>query len=222
MPKWIAGLILSTTVLALVPFAIIAKARASKSPEPHYHIFSDMDFQSKAKSDTGFDLFPDGRANRGQMQGTVARGQEKAETDYYEGIRKNKDTGLDEWITDLPADILLDVDRDFVNRGRERYNIYCAPCHGFDGQGKGTVPQRVTRLGGTWEARNLVAAGGPAILMPNGQLYNTISNGYNTMSGYAAQIQPRDRWAIVLYVRALQRGQHADLDDDEAFNRSAP
>jgi hypothetical protein len=65
--------------------------------------------------------------------------------------------------------------------------------------------------GGAWEARNLVAAGSVAITMPNGQLFNTISNGYNTMMGYAQQIPHADRWAIVLYVRALQRAQNASI-----------
>jgi hypothetical protein len=75
------------------------------------------------------------------------------------------------------------------------------------------VPQRITAGGGTWEARNLVVAGGVAITMPNGQLFNTISNGYNTMMGYAQQIPHADRWAIVLYVRALQRAQNAAITE---------
>ena len=75
-------------------------------------------------------------------------------------------------------------------------------------------------LGGAWPARNLVQANGVAIGMPNGQLYNTIANGFNTMSGYASQIPVADRWAIVLYVRALQRGQNAELSDDPATLQS--
>ena len=68
-------------------------------------------------------------------------------------------------------------------------------------------------LGGAWQARNLVEAGGATVTMPNGQLFNTISNGFNTMMGYAAQLPHADRWAIVLYVRALQRSQNASLED---------
>src|ERR1051325_3442247 len=78
----------------------------------------------------------------------------------------------------------------------------------------GAVPTRVASTGGAWQARNLVDAGNPvAINMPNGQLFNTISNGYNTMMGYAQQIPHADRWAIVLYVRALQRAQNASLEE---------
>ena len=85
----------------------------------------------------------------------------------------------------------------------------------------GAIPQRVAATGGVWLARNLVDASNPvAINMPNGQLFNTISNGYNTMMGYAAQIPYADRWAIVLYVRALQRSQNASLDDIPADHRS--
>jgi mono/diheme cytochrome c family protein len=109
-----------------------------------------------------------------------------------------------------------------MKRGKNRFEIYCTPCHGHDGRGTGAVPTRVALTGGAWQARNLVDAGNPvAIHMPNGQLFNTISNGYNTMMGYAAQIPHADRWAIVLYVRALQRSQNAALDDVPADHRSA-
>jgi mono/diheme cytochrome c family protein len=238
MPRWIFGLIVSTAVMALIPFAVIAKARASKSTQPHYHVFSDMDFQEKVKSDSAFDLFPDGRGNRGEVPGTVARGQLRAEDDLYRGLRSPDagdaqscaDRALAgkpcEWIDGLPASIT--PTRELVERGRERYNIYCAPCHGYDGRGAGAVPTRVSSMGGAWQARNLVEAvpkdgkpGGVAIAMPNGQLYNTIANGYNTMQGYAAQIPVEDRWAIVLYVRALQRAQNATFEDDPTFLQNA-
>jgi mono/diheme cytochrome c family protein len=238
MPRWIFGLIVSTTVIALIPFAVIAKARASKSTEPHYHIFAGMDFQEKVKSDTAFDLFPDGRANRGEIPGTVAKTQLRAEDDLYRGLESPDKTdprdcaaraaaGLPcEWITGFPAGIK--PTRELADRGHERFNIYCTPCHGYDGRGQGAVPTRVAEHGGSWQARNLVEAvpkdgkpGGVAIRMPNGQLFNTISNGYNTMQGYAAQIPTEDRWAIVMYVRALQRAQNATFEDDPTFLQGA-
>ena len=83
------------------------------------------------------------------------------------------------------------------------------------------VPQRVAVLGGAWQARNLIEGGGVAVSMPNGQLFNTISNGYNTMMGYAAQITHADRWAIVLYVRALQRSQNSSLEDVPSDQRGS-
>ena len=201
VPKWIFGMMTVLTVVAIIPFAIAFKARASKSPDPHWHIFSDMDFQPKAKTDQPFAEFADGRANRGEIVGTIARGSLNADDAYYRGLRDGQ------WITDLPSQVKVDAAT--LDWGGKRYNIYCAPCHGFDGGGHGIVPERVARAGGAWEARNLVSSDSVAIKMPNGQLYNTISNGYNTMMGYAAQVPVKDRWAILLYVRALQRGQNA-------------
>jgi len=204
VPRQVWAVLTVVTIVAIIPFALAFKARASKSSQPHWHVFSDMDYQPKAKSDQAFDEFSDGRANRGEILGTIARGQLKADTALYQGLREGA------WITDLPADIVPTMA--VLNRGQERYNIYCSPCHGYDGGGHGIVPERVSTYA-VWEARNLVASNSIAITMANGQLYNTISNGYNTMMGYAAQIPVRDRWAILLYVRALQRAQNAIRDE---------
>jgi mono/diheme cytochrome c family protein len=213
MPKWITAFIVASTAFALIPFAIAAKARTSHSSEPHVHIFPDMDFQPKYKSDQAMDLFADGRENRGQITGTIARGSLNADDLFYRGL----DNG--QWATGFPRQ--LELNEQMMKRGKNRFEIYCTPCHGYDGRGNGAVPQRVAATGGAWVARNLVDASNPvAINMPNGQLFNTISNGYNTMMGYAAQIPHADRWAIVLYVRALQRSQNAALEDIPPDHRS--
>ncbi len=209
MPKWITAFIVASTAFALIPFAIAAKARNSHSSEPHIHIFPDMDFQPKYKSDTAMDLFADGRSNRGELAGTVARGSLNGDDTFYRGLEVSGDGP--HWTTSFPKQ--LEVNDALIKRGQGRFNIYCAPCHGADGRGMGMIPLRVQQGGGAWQARNLVEAGGAAVLMPNGQLFNTISNGYNTMMGYAAQIPHADRWAIVLYVRALQRSQNASHED---------
>jgi mono/diheme cytochrome c family protein len=221
MPKWILAFIVSSTAFALVPFAIAAKARNSYSKEPHIHIFPDMDYQPKYKSDTEVDLFADGRANRGTQLGTVARGELKGDSVFYHGTEGEDpaDPNKAQWALGFPKQ--LDIDATLAQRGHNRFNIYCAPCHGYDGKGNGVVPQRVAAGGGAWAARNLTEAGGVAVTMPNGQLFNTISNGYNTMMGYASQLSPADRWAIVLYVRALQRSQNASLDDIPAEHRGS-
>jgi mono/diheme cytochrome c family protein len=116
------------------------------------------------------------------------------------------------------------VDAALLARGRERYNISCAICHGYSGYGDGMIQQRVTML-----RTNAANPGGPPrlaepapgwnpprnfheariIAMPAGQVFNTISNGFGSMRGYAASITPEDRWAIVAYVRALQASQTA-------------
>jgi len=201
VPKWIFAFIVASTAFALIPFAIAAKARNSYSSQPHIHIFPDMDFQPKYKPDTASDLFADGRANRGQIGGTVARGSLNADDLFYRGLEDGK------WTEGFPKQ--LEINEALVRRGQSRFNIYCAPCHGYDGRGSGPIPQRVAQTGGAWDARNLVGPGSVAITMPNGQLFNTISNGFNTMMGYSQQIPPADRWAIVLYARALQRAHNA-------------
>jgi hypothetical protein len=259
MPKWIMGFIVASTAFALIPLAIAAKARNSHSSEPHIHIFPDMDFQPKYKSDTAMDLFPDGRANRGEIPGTIARGWLEEDRVFYNGLEEGDDTGIynglgdtpgafgdmpkdggAQWTTgfpksypDVPA-IAPDlrgkpfvVDAKLLARGQSRYNIYCTPCHGYDGHGQGMVPTRVKEGGGLWQARNLVephdaeGKNGAAIQMANGQLFNTISNGFQTMMGYGAQIPAADRWAIVAYVRALQRGQNASVDDVPVTQRGS-
>ncbi len=205
MPKWIVAFIVASTAFALIPFAIAAKARNSHSNQPHIHLFPDMDFQPRFNSDTAIDLFPDGRANRGEITGTVARGSLNADDTFYRGLENGT------WTAGFPKQ--LEINDALMKRGQSRYNIYCTACHGYDGRGNGSVPQRVAASGGAWQARNLVEMGSVAVTMPNGQLYNTISNGFNTMMGYANQIPQADRWAIVLYIRALQRSQNATLED---------
>ncbi|HEX5060234.1 MAG TPA: quinol:electron acceptor oxidoreductase subunit ActD [Kofleriaceae bacterium] len=221
MPKWITAFIVASTAFALIPFAIAAKARNSHSSEPHIHIFPDMDFQPKYRSDQPMDVFQDGRANRGEIPGTVARDNLQADDVFYHGLEGGD--GAPKWTTAFPKTYPdgrpFNVDMALLDRGKNRFEIYCTPCHGYDGRGAGMVPERVKAGGGLWQARNLVEApdakgnGGVVVQMPNGQLFNTISNGYNTMMGYASQIPHADRWAIVAYVRALQRAQNASQAD---------
>jgi mono/diheme cytochrome c family protein len=213
MPKWITAFIVSSTAFALIPFAIAAKARNSSSSEPHFHIFPDMDFQPKAKSDTECDIFPDQRCNRGEIPGTVARGAMHADDTLYRGLEDGQ------WTTGFPRQ--LDITEAFVRRGQTRFNIYCTPCHGYDGRGQGAVPQRLQSVGAAWAVRNLVDPAATPARMPNGQLFNTISNGFNTMMGYAQQIPVTDRWAIVSYVRAMQRAYNATIEDVRPDKRNS-
>ena len=232
MPKWLMGIIIASTAFALVPFAIAAKARNSKSSEPHIFIFPDMNWQPKFKSDQPDDQFPDGRANRGEITNTVARGWLEDDELFFHGL-DHSDAG-DSWTTGFPKTypetptLAPDlrgqpfvVDMRLLERGRNRFNIYCTPCHGYDGHGKGMVPTRVSAGGGVWEARNLADPVGVVVQMPNGQVFNTISNGYSKMMGYAAQIPAWDRWAIVAYVRALERAQNASHDDIPAADQGS-
>src|SRR5688572_3960753 len=173
MPKWITAFIVSSTAFALIPFAIAAKARNSYSPDPHIHIFPDMDYQPMFKSDRPMDLFADGRANRGELPGTVARGNLAEDDVFYRGLDEPEmeragftpargNDAAAKWTTGFPKAYpdgrAFDVDTALLDRGRARYDIYCAPCHGYDGRGNGMVPERVKMGGGLWQARNLVEA----------------------------------------------------------------
>lgn len=210
MPKWITAFIVSSTAFALIPFAIAAKARNSTATEGHLHIFPDMDFQPKFKPDAACDLFPDARCNRGEFPGTVARGSLRDDKAFHLGLEDGPE-GADRWVLGFPEQI--QVTEAFVRRGQGRYNIYCSACHGYDGRGVGAVPARLLSVGASWSVRNLVDPMATPAKMPNGQMFNTISNGFNTMMGYAQQIPHQDRWAIVAYIRAMQRAYNATLED---------
>ena len=108
----------------------------------------------------------------------------------------------------------LPITTDLMDRGRQRFNIYCATCHGRVGDGDGLVSRRALGLQqGTW-IPPLSLHNETVINQPVGQLYNTITNGIRKMPSYGDQISVEDRWAIVLYVRALQRSQNASFGED--------
>ena len=189
--------------LSLVPLALIARARVSNSRLPRLHLVPDMDSQPKLKPQSANPMFADARAARPSVAGTVARGQ----LGSGDALRTGRAGG--EWLSAFP----VPLSESLLRRGQERYGIYCAPCHGLSGYGDGPVSVRADRLQeGTWTPPSsfhteLVLA------RPVGHLYNTIANGIRNMPAYGAQIPVEDRWAIVAYVRALQRSQHTVLAD---------
>ncbi len=197
-------------VLGSVPFALAAMARAVPSSRTRIHIIQDMDNQPKFRAQHANALFADGRAMRPPVAGTVARGRLEADDHYHRGIVN------DAWATTFPPQVRVDLD--LLYRGQGRFNIYCAPCHGYAGYGDGMVNERAMELvnlglnGTTWVQPKSVHE---QLIreQPVGQTFNTITNGVRNMSGYAAQIPTEDRWAIVAYVKALQRSQSADLND---------
>src|SRR5512140_339585 len=203
MTRILAGIAVVLTTLALVPLALIWRSRATTSPLPRWVVVTNMAKQPKLVAQAGSPLFADGRAMRPPVAGTVARG----------GLATNPvfETGLKgEMFVDVPP---VPVTPQLIRRGQERYDIFCAPCHGLSGYGDGLVARRADRLQeGTWTPpsslhTDLVRS------RPSGQLFNTITNGIRNMPPYGPQIPAADRWAIVAYVRALQRSQHATLAD---------
>lgn len=204
--NWLLYLIIIAMVFSWVPLALIAKARVTHTPKAPVHIFLDMDQQPKYKAQASSELFAAGRAMQEPIAGTIARGELFDDMPYYKGQAGGK------WAAAYPPQVK--VDKAFVERGRQRFNIYCAVCHGSAGQGDGPVARRVQLI----NDKNLMedAAVNEGWVAPSslhteqaknyelGFLFNTISNGIRTMPGYKAQIPVEDRWAIVAYVKVLQ------------------
>ena len=199
--------------LAVIPFAVIAWTRSAPSPGRPIHIIQDMDYQPRFDTQTVNPLFADDRSMRPQIPGVVAVGQSRDDVHFSEGVVDGA------WAGTLPEQV--PVTMEILDRGRERYNIYCSACHGYSGFGDGIVNQRAMAAmsnadgpiyGTAWvQAKSLHD---PEVRdQPPGQIFNTITHGIRNMAGYAAQIPPRDRWTIAAYVKALQKSQDATLQD---------
>ncbi len=195
--------------LLLVPPVLILKARAMPSDKPRIHIIQNMDNQPKFLPQHQSLLFKDGRAMRPRVPGTVAQGEMIDDTHFWLGLVDGA------FATTFPSQVT--VDDALLDRGRERYDIYCLPCHGVTGDGNGRIHQRAMVLlnngtnGTVWvQPRNLHQPDMQEQLP--GQLYHTISEGFGNMAGYASQIPPADRWAITAWVYALQVGRNAPAD----------
>ena len=157
----------------------------------------DMQVQPKQNPLSRSDFFADHRSERPPVEGTVARGQLHEDTYFYTGKAGNN-----------PGDYMpFPVTREVLDRGRERYNIYCSPCHSLVGDGNGFVPSRgFSRMPPSYHIPRLQKA-------PLGYFYDVITNGFGIMPDYASQVPPADRWKIVAYIRALQLSQNATQAD---------
>ncbi len=156
----------------------------------------DMHDQPKYKPLRPSDFFADGRQMRPLVANTIARGELRDDEAFYTG--KN---GKDE-IDYFP----LTVDKALIERGQDRFNIYCTPCHGRIGNGLGMIVRRGFKQPPSYHIDRLRQ-------IPVGHFYDVITNGYGAMLNYSQQIQPRDRWAIAAYIRALQYSQNANIND---------
>jgi mono/diheme cytochrome c family protein len=200
LPLGIVYGVLILGTFALVPFGVFASSRESKTTSPPYNLISNMDYQPKFKAQADNAFFEDGRAMRAPVEGTVALGKLRDDSHFFEG--KTEDGA---WVRTLPAQV--EANEETMARGEQRFGIYCAPCHGLAGDGDGMVHRHAFALGeGTWVKPTNVA-NADIKAKPAGELFNTISNGIRNMPGYARQVETADRWAIVLYLRALQKSQ---------------
>ena len=175
--------LLAAVTLALA--AVSAGCRQDMQDQPKYVPLRPSDF------------FADGRSERPLVEGTVARGHLDDDAAFYTG--KGPDG--------KPLDTFpFTVTRDVILRGQDRFNVYCSPCHDRLGTGDGMVVRRGYRKPPSYHIDRLRQ-------VPNGYIYDVITNGFGAMPDYSAQIPPPDRWAIVAYVRALQLSQNAAVSD---------
>jgi mono/diheme cytochrome c family protein len=210
--------------LFLVLLVAVAGFRGQKSSKPPIEIFPDMDHQPKVKAQAPSDFFADDRGNRLPVAGTVPLGYEMPlskenpfpDEGKYRTVRYSSGTDYlnsgrfgDRWGTGIP----LPVTAELLQRGQERYTIFCGVCHGASGAGNGVAGQYgLVAIASLHQDR--------LRNMADGEIYNTITHGKNTMLGYGDSIPLDDRWAIVAYVRALQLSQNATLNDVPSDERS--
>lgn len=201
--------------LALVPPAFVFGMRAGTFDKPRLHIVPDMDYQPKYKAQTANDFFGDMRSNRPPVEGTVAIGDLNLDTALHFG--KNEDG---DYVTEFP----IPVNAETMARGEERYRITCVACHGESGTGDGMIAKRADLLaqrgvsGMSWVPPTSILDQ-PVQDQPIGQIFESITNGIRTMPAYSQQITPEDRWAIILYLKALQRAGSATMDQIPAAER---
>ncbi len=141
-------------------------------------------------------FFDDGRSERPVVPGTVARGQLRLDELLYTG----KENGV------LSNKFPFPITREDLERGRQRYNIYCTPCHDYTGSGRGIVVQRGFPPPPSYHIDRLRQA-------PVGHFFDVMTSGYGSMYSYASRIEPEDRWRIAAYIRVLQLSEHATVQD---------
>lgn len=200
------------TLFVCVLLVSVLGFRGTKFTRPPLDVFPEwafpsMENQPKLRPQSQNKFFADGRTDRMPPPHTVARGMLREDDHLYRG--KNGDA----FATGMPA--TLKVDLQFLQRGRDRFQIYCSPCHGALGNGQGIT----VKYGMGTVATNGNYHDDRLRNMPDGEIFNTITNGKNTMMPYADKLVPEDRWAVIAYVRALQRAQQgtaADVTDANA------
>lgn len=208
-PWWMVTLLVVAVVATWIPLTLIYKARQEKSRLPRVHFFHDMDHQAKFGPQDPHPWYRDGRAMRLPVDGTIARGRLQLNQHLTLGYITQdgtKSSSVKEFSTGLPPEIASNLIA-LRERGADRYGIYCAVCHGQLGQGDGPVNQRAIELK---EAKWVPATNLLTLMVrdrADGQLFQAITAGVRNMPSYGAQISPRDRWAIVAYLRQLQSDQ---------------
>ncbi|HTR41315.1 MAG TPA: cytochrome c [Pseudomonadales bacterium] len=187
----------------------IAGFRGEVLRKPPLEIFADMNRQPKLKPQRPFDFMPNGVSSQLPPPGTIARSQPIKTTDgavyAFEDspVNTGKITGMTNFVENNP----LPVNAELIARGRDRFDIYCSPCHGKLGDGNGITK----KIGVMPAVANLHDV--RIVTMADGEIFNTITYGKSTMGAYGPLVTPQDRWAIVAYLRALQLSQLGSKND---------
>ena len=202
------------TAFLVVLTISIAGFRGRISTRPPLEVFPDMDRQAKYKPESPSAFFAVGRADRPLPPGVVPRGRGSAADPAYlradDFLYRGK-LPDGSFARGFPPELAIDAR--FMERGRERYTIYCAPCHGALGDGQGVTRGYGMATTATYQDDRIRH-------MPEGEIFNTITNGKNTMLAYADKLAPRDRWAVIAYVRALERARAGTVGDVPADHKA--
>lgn len=201
-----------TTWAAVAALLTVVGCRGNSSELPPVHLQQNMDFQERGEAQERSDFFADGRVMRLPVEGTVAVGHLKEDDHLWRGRLPNGQLA-----DALPAGI--ELNQQLLDRGQERYNIYCQPCHGETGHGNGPV----TRRGGGFAVAPANLVQQRFLPAPLGYFYEVATNGKGSMLGYKAQIPVEDRWAIAVWVRTLQvasKGTEDEVPQDVAAGRA--
>ena len=180
---------------ALVLASVVASgcARGCTSSQPPIHLNPSMDDQPKVLPQTASDFFYDGSSMRAPVPGTVAIGGLREDAAFFTGK-----TADGQFVPTIP----VPVNEALVERGHQRYSIYCQPCHDARGDGKGILFQRANVPTASFHQEKILK-------YPDGQIFDIMTNGMGLMPSYRWPIPPSDRWAIIAYIRELERKRPA-------------
>ncbi len=205
--------------LLIVTVVSIAGFRGAKSEKPPLMVFPDMDYQPRYNPQASNNFFQDGMNDRPVPGGTVLRGygwdmKPVFSADFVHAPSRNPALFSGKapdgsFYRGYP----VPVDNRLMALGREKFNIYCAVCHGAVGDGNGITKQYGMLATPTYHQDRLR-------VMPEGEIFNVITNGRNTMNPYGDKLQPEERWAVIAYLRALQLSQNAKVTDVPADQRA--
>ena len=210
--RYFFAFLLGLALLSATVFGIAGR-RGVDFRKPPLEIFDDMVRQAKLRPQVPNSFFTDGRSSQPHVAGTVAQRIDDRNNDTWQGTDRN--TGITPGTTNFVATIPVPVTSALLARGRERYNITCLPCHGPIGDGNG-ITKKIGAMAVVGNLHDQRIA-----RQSDGELFFVLSNGRNLMQGYASNIEINDRWAIVAYVRALQRARLATLDEVPAADRAS-